>query len=38
MDMMIFGGKTLPDKLFKEATKVKQVILDIMEAGATGEF
>ncbi len=38
MDMMIFGGKTLPDKLFKEATQVKQVILDIMEAGATGEF
>ena len=38
MDMMIYGGKTLPDKLLKEAIKVKQVILDIMEAGATGEF
>ena len=38
MDMMIYGGKTLPEKLLKEATTVKQVILDIMEAGATGEF
>lgn len=38
MDMMIFGGKTLPEKLLKEATTVKKVILDIMEAGATGEF
>ncbi len=38
MDMMIYGGKTLPDNLLKEAKKVKQVILDIMEAGATGDF
>lgn len=38
MDMMIHGGKTLPDKLLKEANKVKDVILKIMEAGATGEF
>ena len=38
MDMMIYGGKTLPEKLLKEATSVKKVILDIMEAGATGEF
>lgn len=38
MDMMIYGGKTLPEKLLKEATTVKKVILDIMEAGATGEF
>jgi uncharacterized protein (DUF302 family) len=38
MDMMIFGGKTLPDDLFKEATKVKDVILKIMEGGASGEF
>ncbi len=38
MDMMIHGGKTLPDNLLKEANKVKDVILKIMEAGATGEF
>lgn len=38
MDMMIYGGKTLPDKLLKEAIKVKKDIQDIMEAGATGEF
>ncbi len=38
MDMMIYGGKTLPDDLFKEATKVKDVILKIMEGGASGEF
>ena len=38
MDMMIHGGKTLPDNLLKEANIVKNVILKIMEAGATGEF
>ena len=38
MDMMIYGGKTLPPKLLKEATAVKEVILALMEAGATGEF
>ena len=38
MDMMIHGGKTLPDNLLKEANKVKDVIKQIMEAGATGEF
>jgi len=38
MDMMIHGGKTLPDNLLKEANTVKDVILKIMEAGATGEF
>lgn len=38
MDLMIHGGRTLPDNLLKEANKVKDVILKIMEAGATGEF
>ena len=38
MDMMISGGKTLPPKLLEEATKVKSVMLAIMERGATGEF
>ena len=38
MDMMIHGGKPLPDNLLKKANKMKDVILKIMEAGATGEF
>lgn len=38
MDLMIYGGKTLPDDLLKEANTVKEVILQLMEAGATGEF
>lgn len=38
MDMMIYGGTTLPEELYKEATTVKDVILKIMEEGATGEF
>jgi uncharacterized protein (DUF302 family) len=38
MDLMIHGGKTLPDDLLKEANSVKNVMLKLMEAGATGEF
>ncbi|HIO93332.1 MAG TPA: DUF302 domain-containing protein [Leucothrix mucor] len=38
MDMMISGGRTLPDKLLKEAKKVKEVMLEIMKRGASGEF
>lgn len=38
MDFMIHGGKTLPDELLTEANKVKDTILKIMEAGATGDF
>lgn len=38
MDMMIYGGKTLPDDLREEALKVKDVILDIMQRGAEGDF
>ena len=38
MDMMIHGGKVLPDALQKEAIAVKDTILDIMNRGATGEF
>ncbi|NNG13217.1 MAG: DUF302 domain-containing protein, partial [Halobacteria archaeon] len=38
MDMMIHGGKTLPDELKAEANGVKDTILDIMNRGATGEF
>lgn len=38
MDMMIHGGKKLPPELFDEANEVKDVILDIMNRGASGEF
>ena len=38
MDLMIYGGKTLPPDLLEEAMKVKRIILDIMERGAKGEF
>jgi len=38
MDMMIHGGKPLPDDLLKEAKQVQDVITDIMVKGAAGEF
>lgn len=38
MDMMIHGGKTLPDDLKAEANAVKDTILDIMNRAASGEF
>lgn len=38
MDMMIYGGSPLPKDLKDEAIKVKNIILDIMNRGATGEF
>ena len=38
MDMMISGGKTLPPDLLEEATKVKEIILDIMNRAASGDF
>ena len=38
MDMMIHGGKVLPEALKEEAISVKDTILDIMNRGATGEF
>jgi len=38
MDMMIHGGKKLPQELFDEANEVKDVILDIMKRGAEGAF
>lgn len=38
MDMMIKGGKTLPDDLLKEALKVQEIITDIMVKGAEGDF
>lgn len=38
MDLMIYGGRTLPDELRKEAVQVKEIILDIMNRGAAGAF
>lgn len=38
MDLMIHGGTSLPPDLFAEANTVKEVILDIMNRGAKGEF
>lgn len=38
MDLMIHGGKPLPEELKKEALNVKKIILDIMTRGASGEF
>lgn len=38
MDGMIYGGKPLPAELKEEAENVKEIILDILNRGATGEF
>jgi uncharacterized protein (DUF302 family) len=38
MDMMIHGGKVMPEGLQKEAIAIKDSILDIMNRGARGEF
>lgn len=38
MDMMIHGGKPLPDDLREEALHVKDVILAIMDGAAEGSF
>ncbi len=38
MDMMIYGGQRLPDELRQEALHVREVILDIMNRAAEGDF
>ena len=38
MDAMIYGGKPLPTELKQEAEGVKEIILDIMNRGAEGDF
>jgi uncharacterized protein (DUF302 family) len=38
MDLMIHGGEPLPAGLKSEAMQVKEIILDIMNRGAAGEF
>lgn len=38
LDMMIHGGTELPPDLMEEALRVKEIILDIMNRGAEGDF
>lgn len=38
MDMMIYGGETLPPALLEEALEVKDIMLDILERAAEGDF
>lgn len=38
MDAMIYGGKPLPPALKEEAMGVKDIILEIMNRGAEGDF
>jgi uncharacterized protein (DUF302 family) len=38
MDIMIHGGTPLPAELKAQALEVKEIILDIMNRGAKGEF
>jgi len=38
MDMMIYGGKTLPPELLKEALEVKDIMQDILSRAAEGDF
>lgn len=38
LDMLIYGGKPLPDKLKREALRVWQVIQDIMQGSSNGDF
>ena len=38
MDLMIYGGKTLPEDLLKEALDVKETMLAILNRAAEGDF
>ena len=38
LDMMIHGGKPLPDYMLKYGNKVKNIIYTMMDKAATGEF
>lgn len=38
MDLMIHGGEPLPAELKDEAIQVKEIILDIMDRAASGDF
>lgn len=38
MDLMIYGGETLPPELLEEALGVKETMLDILTRAAEGDF
>lgn len=38
MDPMIYGGTPLPDDLKQEAMQVKEIMLDVLKRGSTGDF
>ena len=38
MNLMIYGGKTLPPELHAEAVKVQEIMTDIMSRAAEGDF
>lgn len=38
MDLMIYGGETLPEALLKEALDVKETMLQILNRAAEGDF
>lgn len=38
MDAMIYGGKALPPALLEEALEVKDILLDILNRAAEGDF
>jgi hypothetical protein len=38
MDMMIYGGETLPPELLEEALEVKDIMQDILVRAAEGDF
>jgi uncharacterized protein (DUF302 family) len=38
MDLMIHGGKELPPELKEEALQVREIVLDIINRGAAGDF
>lgn len=38
MDLMIYGGETLPPELLEEALAVKETMLAILEGAAEGDF
>ena len=38
MDLMIYGGETLPPELLEEALRVKETMLQILERAAEGDF
>ncbi len=38
MDLMIYGGETLPEELLREALEVKETMLQILNRAAEGDF